>query len=41
VVDSRGRKDNLSFSKKTPNKIWCKMSRECIKLPTLTKYQKT
>jgi hypothetical protein len=41
VADIRGRKDNLSAAKKTPNKIWCKVSRECIKFPRFTKYQKT
>jgi hypothetical protein len=41
VANIRGHKDNLSAAKKTPNKIWCKVSRECIKLPTFTKYQKT
>jgi hypothetical protein len=40
VVDIRGYKDNISAEKKTQNKIWCKMSRECINLPTFTKYQK-
>jgi hypothetical protein len=41
VADIRGHKDNISAAKKTPNKIWCKVSRECIKFPTFTKYQKT
>jgi hypothetical protein len=41
VADIRGHKDNLSAAKKTPNKIWCKVSRECIKFQTFTKYQKT
>jgi hypothetical protein len=41
VADIRGHKDNISATKKTPNKICCKVSRECIKLPTFTKYQKT
>jgi hypothetical protein len=41
VVDIRGHKDNICAAKKTPNKIWCKVSRECIKFPTFTKYQKT
>jgi hypothetical protein len=41
VADIRGYKDNISAAKKIPNKIWCKVSRECIKLPTLSKYQKT
>jgi hypothetical protein len=41
VADIRGHKDNLSATNKTPNKIWCKVSREYIKLPTFTKYQKT
>jgi hypothetical protein len=31
----------ISAAKKTPNKTWCKVSRECIKLPTFTKYQNT
>jgi hypothetical protein len=37
----RGHKDNISAAKKTLNKIWCKMSKECIKFPKFTKYQKT
>jgi hypothetical protein len=41
VADIGGHKDNISAAKKTPNKIWCKVSRECIKLPMFTKYQKT
>jgi hypothetical protein len=41
VADIRGHKYNLSAANKTPNKIWCKVSRECIKFPTFTKYQKT
>jgi alpha-D-ribose 1-methylphosphonate 5-triphosphate synthase subunit PhnI len=41
VADIRGHKDNISAAKKTPNKIWCKVSRECIKFPTFTKYQKS
>jgi hypothetical protein len=41
VADIRGHKDNISASKKTPNKIWCKVFSECIKLPTFTRYQKT
>jgi hypothetical protein len=41
VADIRGHKDNLSAAKKTPNKIWYKMFRECIKFPTFTKYHKT
>jgi hypothetical protein len=41
VADIRGNKDNLSAAKKTPNNIWCKVSREYIKCPTFTKYQKT
>jgi hypothetical protein len=41
VADIRGYKDNISAAKKIPNKIWCKVSRECIKLKTFTKYQKT
>jgi hypothetical protein len=40
VADIKGHKDNVCAVKKTPNKIWCKVSRECIKLPTFTKYQK-
>jgi hypothetical protein len=41
VADIRGYKDNISAAKKTQKKNWCKVSRECIKFPTLTKYQKT
>jgi hypothetical protein len=41
VADIRGHKDNMCAAKKTPNKIWFKVSKECIKLPTFTKYQKT
>jgi hypothetical protein len=41
VADIRGHKGNMCAAKKTPNKIWCMVSRECIKFPTLTKYQKT
>jgi hypothetical protein len=41
VADIRGYKDNISAAKKTPNKIWCKVSRECIKFLRFTKYQKT
>jgi hypothetical protein len=41
VDDIRGHKDNIYATKKTPNKIWCKVSREYIKLKTFTKYQKT
>jgi hypothetical protein len=41
VADIRGRKDNINAAKKILNKIWFKVSRECIKLPTFTKYQKT
>jgi hypothetical protein len=41
VVDTRGHKDNMCPAKKTPNKIWCMVSREYIKLPTFTTYQKT
>jgi hypothetical protein len=41
VADIRGHKDNISAAKKTPNKIWCKMSGECIKFSTFTKYQNT
>jgi hypothetical protein len=32
--DIRGHKDNISAAKKIPNKIWCKVSREYIKLKT-------
>jgi hypothetical protein len=32
VADIRGHKDNISATKKTSNKIWCKVSREFIKL---------
>jgi hypothetical protein len=38
LVDIRGLKDNISAAKKTPNKIWYKVLRECIKLQTFTKY---
>jgi hypothetical protein len=41
MVDIRGHKDNMCDAKKTPNKFWYKVSREFIKLPTFTKYQKT
>jgi hypothetical protein len=41
VADIRGCKVNMCASKKTLNKIWWKVSRECIKLPKFTKYQKT
>jgi hypothetical protein len=41
VDDIRGHKDNICATKKTPNKIWCMVSREYIKLPTFTKYPKT
>jgi hypothetical protein len=34
VADIRGHKDNISAAKKIPNKIWSKVSRECIKLPS-------
>jgi hypothetical protein len=41
VDDIGGHKDNKCAPKKTPNKIWCKVSREYIKFPRFTKYQKT
>jgi hypothetical protein len=41
VADIRGHKDNIIAAKKSPDKSWWKVSRECIKLPTFTKYQKT
>jgi hypothetical protein len=41
VVDIRGHKDNMCAIKKTPNKIWCMVSREYINFTTFTKYQKT
>jgi hypothetical protein len=41
VADIRGQKDNINAAKKIPNKIWCKVSKECIKVLTFTKYQKT
>jgi hypothetical protein len=41
AADIRGHKYNLSAAKKTPNKIWCKVSRECIKFLTFTKYLKS
>jgi hypothetical protein len=37
----RGHKYNICAAKKTPNKIWCKVSMKYIKLPTFTNYQKT
>jgi hypothetical protein len=39
VDDIRGHKDNMFAAKKTPNKIWCKVSREYIKLLIFSKYQ--
>jgi hypothetical protein len=39
--DIRGHKDNISATEKIPKKSWCRVSRECIKLPTFTKYQNT
>jgi hypothetical protein len=41
VVDIRGHKHNMCAAKKTSNNFFCKMSRECIKFPKFTKYQKT
>jgi hypothetical protein len=41
VADIRGQNDKISAAKKTPNKIWCKVARQCIKFPTFSKYQKT
>jgi hypothetical protein len=41
VDDIRGHTNNMCAVKKTPNEIWCKVSREYIKLPTFKKYQKT
>jgi hypothetical protein len=41
VADIRGHKDNLSAAKETLNKICWKVSRDCIKLPTFTKYKNT
>jgi hypothetical protein len=41
VADIRGHKDNISAAKKNPNKIWCKVFRECIKFSTFTTYQNT
>jgi hypothetical protein len=41
VDDIRGHQDNICAAKKTPNKIWCMVSREYIKLPTFTKCQNT
>ncbi len=35
-----GTKDNMHAAIQPPNKIWYMMSREYIKLPTFTKYQK-
>jgi hypothetical protein len=40
-VNIRVHRDNIFAANKTPNKILCKVSRECIKFPTFTKYQKT
>jgi hypothetical protein len=40
VVDIRGHKHNMCAAKRTPNKIWCMVSRECIKFTTFTEYQK-
>jgi hypothetical protein len=40
LADIRGHKDNLSAAKKTPNKISCKVSRECIKFKKFTKISK-
>jgi hypothetical protein len=36
-----GTKHNMHAIIKPPNKIWCMISRECTKLLTFTKYQKT
>jgi hypothetical protein len=36
-----GTKDNMHASIIPPNKIWYIMSRECIKLLSFTKYQRT
>jgi hypothetical protein len=41
VADIKGHKDNISAAKKNSNKIWCKVSIDCINFPTFTKYQKT
>jgi hypothetical protein len=41
VDDIRGHKNDMCAAKKTPNKIWFKVPRDYIKLPTFTKYQKT
>jgi hypothetical protein len=41
VTDIRGHKDNISVAKKIPNKIWCKVSRECVKFQTFTNYKNT
>jgi hypothetical protein len=38
MVDIRGHKDKICAARKTP--IWCIVSREYIKLPTLNEYQK-
>jgi hypothetical protein len=40
VDDIRGHKDNMCATMKPPNKIWYKMSRRYIKLPTFTNYKK-
>jgi hypothetical protein len=34
MVDIRGYKDDMCVAKKNPNKIWCKVSIEYIKLAT-------
>ena len=39
--DISGHKDKMQAAIKPPNKIWFKVSRECIKLQTFPKYQKT
>jgi hypothetical protein len=38
VTDIKGYKHNIRAAKKTPNKIWCKVFKECINFPTFTKY---
>ena len=40
-VDISGHKDKMQAAIKPPNKIWFKVSRECIKLKAFPKYQKT
>jgi hypothetical protein len=41
VDDIRENKDNICAAKKNPYKIWCNVSREYIKLPTLIFFENT